>query len=162
MRIRLETAADLPAIRRVTTAAFPTTAEADLIERLRDDGDLVFSLVASEDNEIIGHALFSSMRSPAKTLALAPVAVVESHRRRGVAAALIREGLRLSAEAGWKAVFVLGDPAYYGRFGFDPGKAAGFRSPYAGPHLMALELQAHALARGDGDLEYPRAFARLG
>jgi putative acetyltransferase len=56
---------------------------------------------------------------------------------------------------------VLGDPAYHGRFGFSAELAAGFGSPYAGPHLMGLDLQADGLKVRTGALRYPHAFADL-
>lgn len=160
--IRLETAADITGIRAVESAAFPTLAEADLVDRLRADRDVVFSLVAIdvaiETKQVVGHALFSKMRSPDQALALAPVAVLSSHRRKGIAAALIREGLRLASEGHWHGVFVLGGP-YYRRFGFEPTVAAGFASPYAGPHLMALALDPAFPKHGRA--EHARAFAGL-
>jgi putative acetyltransferase len=65
------------------------------------------------------------------------------------------------AEAGrWEIVFVLGAPAYYRRFGFDPALASGFTSPYAGPHLMALSL-TQPLPRLSGKIDYAPAFAAL-
>jgi putative acetyltransferase len=63
---------------------------------------------------------------------------------------------------GWGAVFVLGDPRYYRRFGFDPGLAAGFASPHAGPDLMAIALQSDGLARRGGRMDYAAAFGALG
>lgn len=85
--------------------------------------------------------MFSRMQAPRGSLGLGPVAVLSAHRRRGVAASLIRKGLAQSKADGWAAVFVLGDPAYYGRFGFSPTLAAGFTSTYAGPHLMGLNFR---------------------
>jgi putative acetyltransferase len=93
-------------------------------------------------------------------LGLAPVAVGEAWRRRGIAAALIGAGLDRARAEGWRGVVVLGDPAYYRRFGFDPALAAGFVSPYAGPHLMALALGPGGLPSG-GPLDYARAFDAL-
>ncbi|HEY0802646.1 MAG TPA: N-acetyltransferase [Steroidobacteraceae bacterium] len=100
MIIRNESASDVKAIRHVVESAFGRTAEADLVDRLRTDGDAVISLVAVDDDRVIGHVL----------------------------------------QAGWACVFVLGDPAYYTRFDFDTALASGFKSPYAGPHFMALAL----------------------
>jgi len=161
MDIRIETAADFAGIRCVEEDAFPTRSEADLIDRLRTDGDAVFSLVAVQEDEIVGHVVLSRMRTPPETLGLGPVAVLTPHRRNGIAASLICEGLRRAAEKGWKGVFVLGDPAYYCRFGFDATLAAGFTSPYSGPHLLALALQSDGLPIQKGSLEYPAAFATL-
>jgi putative acetyltransferase len=55
---------------------------------------------------------------------------------------------------------VLGDPAYYARFGFDPGAAGSFQSPYPGPHFMALRLTRSAPT--NGIVRYPPAFTPLG
>jgi putative acetyltransferase len=163
LEIRDEAPADVPGIRIVHAAAFPTHAEADLVDhdQLRRDGSAVYSLVAGSDERVVGHAMFSRMELPEGSLGMAPVAVLESHRGRGLAARLIREGLAKAKADGWKSVFVLGDP-YYTRFGFDPRLAEGFASPYAGPHFMALELQAGAFTAAAGDARYAKAFAALG
>ncbi|HJR57614.1 MAG TPA: N-acetyltransferase [Rhizomicrobium sp.] len=158
--MRLETPADYAGIRRVHLQSFPTATEADLVDGLRADGDAVLSLVAEEDSEIAGHVLFSRMTAPFRALGLAPVAVLPHYRRRGIAARLIEDGLARAA-ADWDAVFVLGDPAYYGRFGFDAGLAACFANPYAGPHFMVTPL-AGKLPSNQGPVAYAAAFARLG
>jgi putative acetyltransferase len=54
----------------------------------------------------------------------------------------------------------LGDGAFYGRFGFRPELAAGFGTPYAGPHFMALALNGELPAK-DGPVDYAPAFERL-
>jgi len=159
MNIRIETAADLSGIRTVEEEAFPTRLEADLVDRLRENGDVAFSLVAVIEDQIVGHALFSMMRTPPGALGLGPVAVLTPRRRRGIATELVRDGLRRAKAEGWKAVFVLGNPGYYCRFGFDPSLAVGFTSPHAGPHLMALALKSNGLPLQAGRLEYPGAFA---
>lgn len=162
MEIRLETPGDIAVIHAVEAGAFPGAAEADLVDRLRADGDLIYSLVAVADGVVVGHVAFSRMRAPDRALGLAPVAVAEAHRRGGIAARLIETGLERARDDGWTCVFVLGEPAYYGRFGFDPALAAGFASPYAGPHLMGLELSRGALAVREGPLSYAAAFEGLG
>jgi putative acetyltransferase len=63
MVIRLETPSDLVAIRAVETAAFPGPAEAELVDDLRKAGDVVFSLVAVEDEQVVGHAVLSKMKA---------------------------------------------------------------------------------------------------
>lgn len=161
LEIRSETPADIADIRAVELAAFPTAGEADLVEQLRHDGSAVYSLVAIAEGQVVGHIMLSKMQAPEGALGLAPVAVLESHRRRGIAAELTREGLSRAKADGWKSVFVLGD-SYYQRFGFAPALAAGFSSPYAGPHFMALELQEGALAVKTGPAQYPQAFDSLG
>jgi len=161
MELRSETPADTAGIRALVAEAFPTRAEADLVDRLRTDGSAVLSLIALLERQIVGHAMFSRMDAPVDSLGLGPVAVLGGFRRRGIAASLIREGLARAKEDGWASVFVLGDPDYYSRFGFNVSLASGFRSPYAGPHLMALALKTGALGACGGDLRYPAAFAAL-
>jgi putative acetyltransferase len=155
--IRDEQAADRAAVRRVIAAAFARSIEADLVERLRDDGDVVLSLVAVEGDQVIGHVMFSRMDAPFRALALAPVAVTPERQRAGVGSRLIRDGLDRARLAGWDGVFVLGDPHYYRRFGFDPALARGFASAYAGPHLMACALGG-ALPIREGTIAYASAF----
>ena len=162
MIVRLEAPGDVVAIRDVHEAAFRQFAEADLVDDLRAAGDSVFSLVAVENNAVIGHAMFSRLTAPFPALALGPVAVLPERQRMGVGTRLIRGGIARSEAAGWSGIFVLGDPAYYRRFGFDAGKASGFISPYAGPHLMALSLGKSDLPTDTGIIEHASAFAKLG
>ena len=138
--IRPEAADDREAIDRLLRAAFPTSSEARLVERLRGDGDAVWSLVAVEAGDVVGHVLFSRLRAPASALALAPLAVRADRRRRGIGAGLVEAGLDRAKREGWRAVVVLGDPACYRRFGFRPESVQGMASPYAGPALMGLAL----------------------
>lgn len=161
MTMRPATPGDAAAIRALLLDCFPGPGEADLVEALRAAGDAPVELVANEGEEIVGHVMFSRMDAPFPALALAPVAVAATRRRRGSAAALIREGLEIARSAGWKGVFVLGDPAYYGRFGFDAAMASGFDSPYAGPYLMALALDGDTLPAARGRLRHATAFGAL-
>jgi putative acetyltransferase len=158
--VREEQPEDAAAIRAAVTAAFGQRAEADLVDRLRADGDSVISLVTVEDCRIVGHVLFSKMSAPFRALALAPVSVVPERQNAGIGSRLIRAGLERAATDGWQGVFVLGEPEYYGRFGFDPSHAADFTSPYAGPYFMALTVVG-ALPATEGKLDHAPAFADL-
>src|SRR6185369_9113706 len=122
MIVRLETTGDVVAIRAIAEAAFLQSAEAQLVDDLRDAGDSVFSLVAVEGETIVGHAMFSRLQAPFPALALGPVAVLPGRQRMGVGSRLIREGIVGCEAAGWVGIFVLGDPTFYRRFGFDAGK----------------------------------------
>jgi len=162
MIIRSESPGDIVGIRFVEEAAFLQSAEADLVDDLRAAGDSVFSLIAVEGETVTGHAMFSRLQAPFPALALGPVAVLPDRQRMGVGSRLIREGIARSEAAGWLGIFVLGDPAFYRRFGFDAGKASGFISPYAGPHLMALPIGRSELPTSEGRIEHAPAFAKLG
>ena len=140
MRIRPETAADLAAIREVNRLAFDGEDEARLVDALRDGGYVRLSLVAEEEGRVVGHILFSDLPivtegGTVQALALAPMAVIPSHQRRGIGSMLVGEGLRTCAEAGHRIVVVLGHPEFYPRFGFSAKMAGRLRSPLLGAGL---------------------------
>lgn len=157
--IRPESVADAAAIHRLHCTAFTGPGEANLVDDLRAAGDLAISLVAEDETGIVGHVALSRLRSPDRALALAPVAVCPDRQRRSVGHRLITAALSTAREQGAALVFVLGDAAYYGRFGFDARTAVAFPSPYAGPHFMALRLTSDGGTAAD--VVYPEAFHRL-
>ena len=160
--IRPERPSDAAAISQVHAASFPSADEARLVELLREAGRLQASLVAEDSGSIVGHIAFSPVTTASGSTGagLAPVAVVESHRRRGIAADLVREGLQACREAGWGWVVVLGEPAYYSRFGFLPAADFGLSDEYGGgPAFQALELIAGSLPAGAGLVRYAPEFA---
>lgn len=152
---------DRDELRTLLVGQFPTQAEAGLVERLRADGDMILALVARDASGIVGYVAFSQMRAPFVAVGLAPLAVRAGQRNQGIAAALIDAGLAELRALGVEAVFVLGDPAYYARFGFEADAAAGFDSPYAGPHFMVCKLTSSELPATTGPVEYAKAFAAL-
>jgi putative acetyltransferase len=146
-------------IRAVLLAAFGGPAEADLVAALRTAGLCEISLVIEEQERVLGHVLMSPLRAPIKALALAPLAVLPEYQRQGLGSALVRAALDQAKNAGWDAVFVLGDPAYYRRFGFDVEAARGWDCVYSGPHLQVRQLSA-ALPK-TGRIVYPSQFAAV-
>jgi putative acetyltransferase len=160
MIVRHEKASDRAAAHALVEAAFGRRDEADLVDRLREDGSVVLSLVAVDYNVIVGHILLTRMDAPFTALGLAPLAVRPDRQRAGIGSQLVGAALDRVRAAGWQAVFVLGDPGYYRRFGFDPALARGFSSPYAGPHLMVLALTGK-LPVSAGAISYARPFASL-
>lgn len=160
MKIRDATAADFGAIRAVEAAAFGRDDEADLVEALRAEGAVLFELVVEQDGLVVGHILFSVLltRPPKAVAALAPVAVAPEAQGRGVGAALCRAGVERCRALSVEAVAVLGDPAYYGRFGFSSKAAGALKTAYSQlPAFMALELESGALSKSL-DVAYPMAF----
>lgn len=168
LQIRPERATDTPAVRAVNEAAFDQPDEADLVDRLRPT-DGYIGRVATLNEAVVGHIAFSQMTlSPArpdlKILGLAPMAVLPDHQREGIGSALVREGLDACRRAGVDAVFVLGHPDYYPRFGFSPAADLGLSSEYEVPReaFMVLELRAGALEGVTGAACYHPAFAEVG
>jgi putative acetyltransferase len=161
--IRLETAADIEAIREVNRQAFGGDEEGRLVDLLRDGGFARLSLVAIQDDQVVGHILFSDLpieteRGTIHALSLAPLAVLPGYQRRGIGSMLVRDGLRIAEHAGHQIVIVLGHPEYYERFGFSAQRAERLTSPYSGPNFMALELEQGALEGVEGDVRYPPPF----
>jgi putative acetyltransferase len=158
--IRPERAEDIAAIRAVHRAAFPTDAEARVVDRLRASGQARASLVAESGERIVGHVLFSPVTvvGPAgecRGLGLAPLAVLPEHQGRGVGSALVRAGLAVCRREGWAFVVVLGHPSYYPRFGFRRASEVGLSNDYgADEAFMVLELQPGSLPAGGGFVRY--------
>jgi putative acetyltransferase len=164
--IRHERPDDVDAIRAVNDAAFGRPVEGHLTDQLRTEGAVLMSLVAEEAGDIVGHILFSRVaiepqggRLPAAILG--PVAVVPTKQNQGIGSALVRRGLDECASIGINAVVLVGHPAYYPRFGFDPKLAERIEAPYEGPAFMAIELVPNALGFDSGRLVLPKAFRDL-
>ena len=139
MMIRNETVGDGPAIGRLVTEALlllaqSTGTEASIVEALRAEGALVLSLVAEEECEIIGYLAASAARVGTQDGwgLIGPLVVLPSRHRQGIGTALMTEALRQLRETNRGAALV-GDPAYYGRFGFRafPGLSVTGRPPEA-------------------------------
>lgn len=161
--IREETPADHAAVRVVNRLAFGENDEANLVDALRAGGYTRLSLVAEQDGAVVGHLLFS--RLPIETasgtveaLSLSPVAVLPGRQRQGIGSQLIRSGLAMCRERGHRIVVVLGHAEYYSRFGFSADLAERLRSPFPGPHFMALELVPGTLDGVEGEVRYPPPF----
>jgi putative acetyltransferase len=164
--IRPAEAADREAIRKVHVAAFPTALEAELVERLEKDGDLVISLVAEHGGEIVGHIALSRMKVESegrayRALGLGPVGVIPAMQGGGAGSALIEGAKAIGEATGEELIFVLGEPEYYRRFGFAQEKARLFNSPYSGPFFMALNLVEGLVPKASGKADYAPAFNSL-
>jgi putative acetyltransferase len=126
MQIDPENPEDVDTIRSLITAAFEglpysSQTEAAIVDALRHAGALAISLVAVEDGKIVGHVAFSPVTVNGNAngwYGLGPVSVWPSQQRKGIGQALIREGLDQLRRMNAQGCVVLGDPAYYGRFGF--------------------------------------------
>lgn len=163
MAIRSVTPADHRVVEAVITAAFNQRDEADLVEQLRRDGDVLFERVATLGDAVVGHILFSRLpiigsdKSIIAAASLAPLCVRPDCQNRGIGADLVGAGLDECRKRRIPAIIVVGDPDYYQRFGFTAIAARPLAAPFAGPHFMAIELQPGVLKDG-GKVRYPTAF----
>lgn len=167
--LREELEGDRAAIGAVNREAFGGAGEAELVDALRAAGVLVLSLVATVDDEVVGHVAFSpvTIEGPGgrtDALGLAPMAVARGWQRRGVGTRLVAEGLERLRAAGHRAVVVLGHPGYYPRHGFRRASGFGLRweHPARDEAFMAIELVAGALDGVEGVVRYRREFERVG
>ena len=140
MRIRRERAGDATAIRLLTEAAFRDAPHSDqtesrIVDALRSSNALALSLVASQHGEILGHAAFSPIRingASGDWYGLGPVSVRPDRQRKGMGRSLVQDGLQQLRSMNAAGCVVLGDPAYYGRFGFEYDPALFYAGAPAG------------------------------
>ncbi|WP_338066162.1 N-acetyltransferase [Billgrantia endophytica] len=124
--LRPETPADTDAIERVTVAAFLDAPHTDhneqhIVRALREAGALSLSLVAEQDGEVVGHVAVSPVTLSDGTpgwFGLGPISVIPARQGQGIGSALVREALERLRASGASGCVVLGEPGYYGRFGF--------------------------------------------
>lgn len=166
--IREERPEDAEAVGAVLVAAFGSEAEARLVERLRASGKILFTLVAEEKGRVLGHMVFSRIAvesggSEIPVLALAPLAVMPAFQRLGIGSALVSAGLERCRMDRHARVMVVGDPVYYGRFGFVPASRFGLKCPFPVPEeaFMAIELEPGAFVQVSGVVRYGHEFDDL-
>jgi putative acetyltransferase len=154
----------------VHEAAFGRPGEAQLVARLRQEARPCVSLVAEAAGRVIGHVFFSPVTIegarpvvPAAAGGLAPVGVLPDEQGRGAGGALIRAGIEATRALGWQLLFVLGNPVYYGRFGFVLAAPHGlhYESHAFDVAFQVQELAPRALAGLTGFVRYPAAFSVL-
>ncbi len=162
--VRREKPEDIKDIYNINLRAFGREDEARLVGKLRNEVSPFISLVA-EDGEgaLAGHILFTPVAVGHSALAaagLGPVAVLPERQGSGIGSALIREGLAVCAREGIEAVFVLGHPEYYPKFGFGHASAKGiyWKSVEYAPYFFVIELVPGVLDRVKGEARYHPAF----
>jgi putative acetyltransferase len=152
--IRSEQPEDITVIRKGHERAFGRSNEGDLVDTLRARGKAAVSLVAVENDRIVGHILFSPVtiesadrKFPA--VGLAPMAVLPGRQRRGIGGGLVKAGLVECRNAGYDCVVVLGHSTYYPGFGFVPASQYGITSEYEVPDETFMVLTWHGEALKD-------------
>ena len=160
--LRDERPGDADAIRALVAAAFAPMdysdgSEPEIVDRLRADGELLVSCVAGRDGQILGHVAASPARlgGQAGWVGIGPVAVHPDHQRQGIGGAMMRHVLdRLRAAPAARGVVLIGDPNYYGRFGFVAECGVTWRD-IPTEYVQRLTLSGPEAA---GEITYARAF----
>ena len=153
LTIRRSTEADRKTVYRVEAQAFGYDKEAELTDSLLDDPTARphLSLLALEDDQAVGHILFTAARigdCPLRVSLLAPLSVIPAAQGKGVGGRLIEAGLRQLAAEGVDLVCVLGHPGYYPRLGFVPARPYGLEAPYPIPEEHSDAWMVHPLRPG--------------
>jgi putative acetyltransferase len=170
VRIRPEKPSEFAAIYAFVKTAFATARrsdgdEQDFVDRLRARGGYIpeLALVAEDEGRLIAHLMLTRLSvattsGPRPALLLAPVSVAAERRNEGVGTRLVDEAVRRATKRGHAAVFVVGDPSYYGRFGFVPSVQFGIvnTSGIGEAYVMALPLAPGGLRDAAGVVSLPR------
>lgn len=162
-----ETKTDWSAVRALNMSAFMTSAEANLVDALRKKSQPVVSLVAKENETVVGHIMFSPVTLTGcpdlKIMGLAPMAVAPQCQRKGIGSTLVRVGLERCRQLGFGAVVVLGHTSFYPRFGFKPSSSFCIGCEYEVPEdlFMVIELQSGYLIGRSGTIKYHEAFRNV-
>ncbi len=165
LEIRESRPDDATGIEQLYPGAFPDEDLLPLVRELLGQESIVLSLVGIADQALAGHVLFTPCNLaeiPETVALLGPLAVAPAWQRQGVGTTLVGTGLQRLESAGMARVYVLGDPAYYSRFGFAPD--AGVKPPYPLPEAWRDAWQSLGL-RGDktplsGQLSVPPPWRR--
>ncbi len=126
MIIRTEIPSDIEAIFDITKSAFEDHpysggTEQFIVNALRAANALAVSLVAEIDGKLVGHIAFSPVTFSDESenwYGLGPISVLPEHQKQGIGTKLVNDGLNLLKNLGAEGCALVGDPAYYGRFGF--------------------------------------------
>ncbi|MDR9830785.1 N-acetyltransferase [Vibrio sp. FNV 38] len=167
MLIRTEAPADMLVIGRLLRETFETEAEANLVQTLRENGRFTLSLVAcTDEGKIVGHLLFTPVEIDGHDVSwqgLAPLCIHPDYRKQGIARKLIEEGCISLAELGYNGSVVLGDPDFYGKFGFEAAEKHDFYCQWDVPKgaFQIKPLIDGAFDGYQGQIRYCSEFAEL-
>ena len=166
IEIREEAPADQSHVDELVRAAFGSDMQAGLLQRLRPAANPQVSLVALAQETIVGHIFFSPVICAQNTslpcAQLSPVSVQPEHQGDGIGSLLINAGVAQCALNGIAAVFLVGNPAYYSRFGFRFARERGLHCEGEhDPFLQYLEVKDDGLGQTQGLVSFHPEFAKL-
>jgi putative acetyltransferase len=166
--IRPERSEDAETFFQILMASFGRLQEAALVDSLRENRGILLSLVAIGDDGLVGGVVFSPVileptMDNLKLAGLAPLAVLPAYQGQGIGSGLVQVGLKQCREMGVDAVFVIGEPEFYTRFGFVPASDFHIRCEFSVPqtYWLVKELEPQALSDISGLAKYRPEFHNL-
>lgn len=164
IQIRNELEDDVAAIRELNRLAFGQDQEGNIVDALRANGAVTLSLVATLDDRVVGHILYSPVTlNKIEGAGLAPMAVLPAHQRQGIGSELVEAGNRRLAQSGCPFIIVVGHPHFYPRFGFKPASTLGITCEWELPDdvFMVLVLEPSKMAGVSGEARYRAEFSSV-
>ncbi len=162
--IRDERPSDVAAIREVNRLAFAQDQEGRIVDVLRANGAATLSLVAVDDDVVVGHIMFSPLLvGTTQGAGLAPMAVAPSHQRQGIGSRLVEAGVERLRALGCPFIVVIGHPEFYPRFGFQSAASYGLTCEWEVPAeaFMVKVLTAEVGNHLRGVAQYRGEFATV-
>ena len=163
--IRKERPEDVAAVRNLNRRAFGQDQEANIIDALRSNRAALLSLVATLNDQIVGHIMYSpaSIAGKIEGAALGPMAVLPEYQRQGVGTKLVATGNRKLEDAGCPFIIVVGHPEYYPRFGFKSASQHEVSCEWEVPHdaFMLLTLDTVKMKGVSGLAKYRQEFSTV-
>jgi putative acetyltransferase len=165
VEIREEHLGDIAVIRDLNKRAFGQDQEGRIVDALRSNGAVLLSLVATLNDQVVGHVMYSplSVDNQITGGALGPMAVLPEHQRQGIGSKLVEAGNQKLKEAGCPFVIVIGHPNYYPRFGFKPASAHGIGCEWEVPDdaFLLLILDETRMRSVSGLAKYRHEFSSV-
>jgi len=165
IEIREEHADDIAAVRDLNRRAFGQDQESNIVDALRANGAALLSLVATLNDQVVGHIMYSpvSIEGNVTGAALGPMALLPEHQRQGIGSKLIETGNQKLKDAGYPFITVVGHADYYPRFGFRPAGEHGIKCEWDVPDdvFMLLVLDEAKTEGVSGLAKYRHEFSSV-
>ena len=165
IEIREERPNDIAAVRDLNRRAFGQDQESNIVDALRANGAALLSLVATVNDQVVGHIMYSPLAIDGKLIgaALGPMAVLPEHQRQGIGSKLIEAGNQKLKDAGCPFIIVVGHAEYYPRFGFRPASEHGIKCEWDVPDdvFMLLVLDQAKMEGISGLAKYRQEFSSV-
>ena len=165
IEIREERPDDVAAVRNLNRRAFGQDQESNIVDALRANGAALLSLVATLDDRVVGHIMYSPLTIGGNVTgaALGPMAVLPEHQRQGIGSKLVKVGNQKLKDAGYPFIIVVGHADYYPRFGFKRANEHGITCEWDLPDdvFMLLVLDQAKMESVSGLATYRHEFSSV-